>query len=167
MIGDVLDDEAAGVARRLGGSAWSVQASARRARESGFDTFWLPRVTGLDALVALGVVAREVPVIELATAVGRTGRLRSGRPVRGPTGRPRVALATRVAIEVPRTASAGGLLEQDEIVNALVEPALGHAESSRSGAYHRDVDAPIGCALTMTLGSSAPSARDDATTRLE
>ncbi len=47
----------------------AVVASARRAHEHGFDTFWLPQVTGLDALVALAVVAREVPTIELATAV--------------------------------------------------------------------------------------------------
>lgn len=47
----------------------AVVASARRAHASGFDTFWLPQVTGLDALVALAVVAREVPTIELATAV--------------------------------------------------------------------------------------------------
>jgi 5,10-methylenetetrahydromethanopterin reductase len=47
----------------------AVVASARRAHEHGFDTFWLPQVTGLDALVALAVVAREVPDIELATAV--------------------------------------------------------------------------------------------------
>lgn len=55
-----------------GSDAPSVDAvvrSARRAHESGFDTFWLPQVTGLDALVALAVVAREVPTIELATAV--------------------------------------------------------------------------------------------------
>jgi 5,10-methylenetetrahydromethanopterin reductase len=44
-------------------------AAARRAHDAGFDTFWLPQVTGLDALVALAVVAREVPHIELATAV--------------------------------------------------------------------------------------------------
>ncbi|CAB4753785.1 unannotated protein [freshwater metagenome] len=47
----------------------AVVASARRAHDHGFDTFWLPQVTGLDALVALAVVAREVPTIELATAV--------------------------------------------------------------------------------------------------
>jgi 5,10-methylenetetrahydromethanopterin reductase len=47
----------------------AVVASAQRAHERGFDTLWLPQVTGLDALVALAVVAREVPTIELATAV--------------------------------------------------------------------------------------------------
>jgi 5,10-methylenetetrahydromethanopterin reductase len=47
----------------------AVVAAARRAHDAGFDTFWLPQVTGLDALVALAVVAREVPQIELATAV--------------------------------------------------------------------------------------------------
>jgi F420-dependent oxidoreductase-like protein len=47
----------------------AVVARARLAHESGFDTFWLPQVTGLDALVTLALVAREVPEIELATAV--------------------------------------------------------------------------------------------------
>jgi len=47
----------------------AVVSSARRAQEGGFDTFWLPQVTGLDALVALAVAGREVPDIELATAV--------------------------------------------------------------------------------------------------
>lgn len=44
-------------------------ARAKRASASGFDTFWLPQVTGFDALVALAVVAREVPKLELATGV--------------------------------------------------------------------------------------------------
>ena len=35
-------------------------ARAKRASASGFDTFWLPQVTGFDALVALAVVAREI-----------------------------------------------------------------------------------------------------------
>jgi F420-dependent oxidoreductase-like protein len=42
---------------------------AREARDAGFGTFWFPQVVGLDALVALAVVAREVPDIHLATAV--------------------------------------------------------------------------------------------------
>ena len=44
-------------------------ARARAARAAGFDTFWYPQVTGLDALVTLAVVAREVPDIRFATAV--------------------------------------------------------------------------------------------------
>jgi 5,10-methylenetetrahydromethanopterin reductase len=47
----------------------AVVTRARQASEAGFDAFWLPQVTGLDALVALAVVAREVPGIEIATAV--------------------------------------------------------------------------------------------------
>lgn len=42
---------------------------ARVARDAGFGTFWIPQVTGLDALVTLAVVGREVPDIHLATAV--------------------------------------------------------------------------------------------------
>lgn len=47
----------------------AVVARAREAKDAGFGTFWFPQVTGLDALVALAVVAREVPDIGLATAV--------------------------------------------------------------------------------------------------
>lgn len=46
-----------------------VVARAQFAASHGFATFWLPQVTGVDALVALAVVAREVPDIALATAV--------------------------------------------------------------------------------------------------
>lgn len=42
---------------------------ARSAAEDGFATFWLPQIFGLDALTALAVVGREVPKIELGTAV--------------------------------------------------------------------------------------------------
>jgi 5,10-methylenetetrahydromethanopterin reductase len=42
---------------------------ARAAADGGFATFWLPQIFGLDALTALAVVGREVPGIELGTAV--------------------------------------------------------------------------------------------------
>jgi 5,10-methylenetetrahydromethanopterin reductase len=44
-------------------------AEARVAADEGFATFWLPQIFGMEALVALAVVAREVPGIELGTAV--------------------------------------------------------------------------------------------------
>jgi F420-dependent oxidoreductase-like protein len=55
-----------------GSDAPSVDAAVARARQAshaGFDAFWLPQVTGLDALVTLAVVGREVPDIKLATSV--------------------------------------------------------------------------------------------------
>src|SRR5262249_54198495 len=42
---------------------------ARVAAEDGFATFWLPQIFGVDALMALAIVGREVPRIELGTAV--------------------------------------------------------------------------------------------------
>ena len=42
---------------------------ARRAADEGFATFWLPQIFGFDALTALAVIGREVPRIELGTAV--------------------------------------------------------------------------------------------------
>ena len=42
---------------------------ARGAAEVGFATFWLPQIFGVDALMALAIVGREVPRIELGTAV--------------------------------------------------------------------------------------------------
>src|SRR6476660_10241086 len=37
--------------------------------DQGFASYWLPQIFGLDALTALAVVGREVPDIELGTAV--------------------------------------------------------------------------------------------------
>jgi F420-dependent oxidoreductase-like protein len=46
-----------------------VVESARRAADQGFASYWVPQIFGLDALTALAVVGREVPGIELGTAV--------------------------------------------------------------------------------------------------
>ena len=43
--------------------------AARRAAEDGFATFWLPQSFGTDALTVLAIIGREVPDIELGTAV--------------------------------------------------------------------------------------------------
>ena len=42
---------------------------ARVALDEGFTSYWLPQIFGVDALTALAVVGREVPTIELGTAV--------------------------------------------------------------------------------------------------
>ena len=47
----------------------AVIASARLCADSGFSSFWLAQIFGLDALTALAVAGREVPDIELGTAV--------------------------------------------------------------------------------------------------
>ena len=47
----------------------SIVEEGRAAAEDGFATFWLPQIFGVDALIALSVVGREVPQIELGTAV--------------------------------------------------------------------------------------------------
>ncbi len=43
--------------------------AARRAEADGFDSFWIAQIFGMDALTALALVGREVPRIELGTAV--------------------------------------------------------------------------------------------------
>jgi 5,10-methylenetetrahydromethanopterin reductase len=43
--------------------------ATRGAADDGFPTFWLPQIFGFEALAALAVAGREVPGIELATAV--------------------------------------------------------------------------------------------------
>jgi len=43
--------------------------AAKDAAARGFASFWTPQIFGLDAITALGIVAREVPDIELGTAV--------------------------------------------------------------------------------------------------
>jgi 5,10-methylenetetrahydromethanopterin reductase len=44
-------------------------AAAARAHDEGFGSFWLPQIFGYDALTVLAMVGREVPGIELGTAV--------------------------------------------------------------------------------------------------
>ena len=51
------------------GTVAQVLAGARHAEADGFDTFWVPQIFGHDALTALGVVAHEVPRIEIGTSV--------------------------------------------------------------------------------------------------
>jgi F420-dependent oxidoreductase-like protein len=47
----------------------TVVEAARAAADDGFASFWLPQIFGLDALTTLAIVGREVPRIELGTAV--------------------------------------------------------------------------------------------------
>lgn len=47
----------------------AVVAQAAEAERQGFASFWAPQIFGLDTLTALAVVGREVPRIELGTAV--------------------------------------------------------------------------------------------------
>ena len=42
---------------------------ARHFADAGFASFWMPQIFGIDALTTLAVVGREVPEIELGTAV--------------------------------------------------------------------------------------------------
>ena len=51
------------------GSIDDVIADARGAADEGFSSFWMAQVFSLDALAALAVIGREVPRIELGTAV--------------------------------------------------------------------------------------------------
>lgn len=51
------------------GGLEAVLASAREAADQGFPSYWLPQVFGLDALTTIALIGREVPGIELGTAV--------------------------------------------------------------------------------------------------
>lgn len=51
------------------GSLQSLVDGATSAEADGFDSYWLPQIFGTDAMGALTVVGREVPRIELGTAV--------------------------------------------------------------------------------------------------
>jgi 5,10-methylenetetrahydromethanopterin reductase len=51
------------------GTLQSVIDEARRVADDGFHTFWAAQIFGHDTLTALALVAREVPGIELGTAV--------------------------------------------------------------------------------------------------
>ena len=52
-----------------GGTIDDIVNEARAAKESGAHTFWSSQIFGHDALTALAIVGREVPGIELGTAV--------------------------------------------------------------------------------------------------
>jgi len=52
-----------------GGTIDDIVEEARQAREFGAHTFWSSQIFGHDALTALAIVGREVPGIELGTAV--------------------------------------------------------------------------------------------------
>jgi F420-dependent oxidoreductase-like protein len=52
-----------------GGTIDDIVAEARAAKEQGVATFWSSQIFGHDALTALAIVGREVPGIELGTAV--------------------------------------------------------------------------------------------------
>jgi 5,10-methylenetetrahydromethanopterin reductase len=46
-----------------------VVADARQAEADGFASYWLPQIFGMDAISVLAIVGREVPRIDLGTAV--------------------------------------------------------------------------------------------------
>lgn len=52
-----------------GGTVDDFIAEARAAKEAGYHTFWTSQIFGHDALTALALAGREVPDIELGTAV--------------------------------------------------------------------------------------------------
>ncbi|MEN9646010.1 MAG: hypothetical protein RL238_2679 [Actinomycetota bacterium] len=52
-----------------GGNVDDFIAEARAAKEAGYHTFWTSQIFGHDALTALALAGREVPDIELGTAV--------------------------------------------------------------------------------------------------
>jgi 5,10-methylenetetrahydromethanopterin reductase len=51
------------------GSIDQLATMAKGVEADGFDSFWLPQIFGTDALCAHAVIGREVPRIELGTAV--------------------------------------------------------------------------------------------------
>src|SRR6195952_853718 len=51
------------------GTIDEVVGEAQRAADAGFDTFWASQIFGHDTLTVLAIVGREVPGIELGTAV--------------------------------------------------------------------------------------------------
>jgi 5,10-methylenetetrahydromethanopterin reductase len=52
-----------------GGTIDDLVGAARQTEADGFASFWLPQIFGHDAITALSVIGREVPRIELGTAV--------------------------------------------------------------------------------------------------
>lgn len=59
FVGDVTGD----------GGIDAIAAATRQAADQGFPSVWLPQIFGADAVTVAGVLGREVPGIELGTAV--------------------------------------------------------------------------------------------------
>ncbi|HWE56602.1 MAG TPA: LLM class F420-dependent oxidoreductase [Acidimicrobiales bacterium] len=57
-----------GVSGRADNAITELIESARQAHENGLD-YWVPQLTDVDALTALAVIGREVPGLEVGTAV--------------------------------------------------------------------------------------------------
>lgn len=51
------------------GGVDDIIAAAVQAADQGFGSFWLPQIFGVDAITVAGAIGREVPGIELGTAV--------------------------------------------------------------------------------------------------
>lgn len=56
-------------AASAGGTIDGLVASAEKAHDDGFASWWVPQIFGFEALSILGIVGREVPEIALGTAV--------------------------------------------------------------------------------------------------
>jgi len=52
-----------------GGPIDKILSAARDAATAGYSSFWLPQTMGMDAMAALAVVGREIPDMDLGTAV--------------------------------------------------------------------------------------------------
>jgi len=59
----------AGVSRHAENAVDDLVEQARRVAEAGLHSLWLPQMFDVDALTAIAVIGREVPRIELGTAV--------------------------------------------------------------------------------------------------
>jgi F420-dependent oxidoreductase-like protein len=51
------------------GNVGEVVDAAHRVAAEGFSSFWLPQIFGADAITLAGVIGREVPALEVGTAV--------------------------------------------------------------------------------------------------
>lgn len=76
------------------GTIDEIIAEAKQVADDGLHTYWVPQIFGHDALTALAVVGREVPGIELGTAVVPTFP-------RHPMMLAQQALTTQAAITAP------------------------------------------------------------------
>src|SRR5687768_17301013 len=52
-----------------GGTVDDIVHAAHTAAAEGFSSFWLPQIFGADAITMAGVIGREVPALEVGTAV--------------------------------------------------------------------------------------------------
>ena len=119
--------------------------AAGTARDEGFSSYWVSQIFGHDALTLLAVIGREVPDIELGTAVvptyPRHPMVLAGQALTTNAGGQRKARARDRAVAPDRDRGHVGLLVRQAGAAHARVPERAHALDPRRGGLRRRRDA--------------------------